>query len=384
MLLEFKVEVEIMNQAAVRMTKEIFKIVASPDEMQAVIPKGTPMDVAVVKNWQLDDFKNFLKSNGIAIEPDVEGLKQLKRVAVRCQNGTTTEEQVIAKAISPTLTKEAYLVWLAPDNKPKDLVQKGIPFAKVFNPEPPKPGKTVLGNEIPAPEGVELPPPVVLDPHITLDNEGRAVCSEGGQVKFEKNTITFDPIYKVVSPGSPEFQQMEFFCDVLIPKELSGIMTWKIHGNLTVVGQWNAGNIEVMKDAVAQCGIQTNMTGVIKIHGNLKSNYIQMSKLGVLGNCLVENSILQSELRVGGDLVVSGNPGAVMATIVDGFGIITANVVGSSEGQATVIRLRNPLEVRTSKIGNLCKGSKLEFQGRKIVQQTDGVWEGKPGSDLAT
>jgi uncharacterized protein (DUF342 family) len=184
--------------------------------------------------------------------------------------------------------------------------------------------------------------------------------------------------YIIVDSSLPQYKEAEFPCDVTVKGDLVGTAKWKIFGNFLVEGHWSAPNIEVHGNAQSASGLQTQGEGVVKVFGSMRTTYIQFSRIGVAGDLVVDSSVVQSEVRVGGSFVCRGDPGVIMGSEVSCFGAIVANRVGSDKGRRTRIQIHRRsanLKPPRSKIGILSKDTRMRVFGDIWTQTEDGSYE---------
>ena len=369
-----------INELIKSAEKDLFQVRISMDQTRLSIPKGTPVDPKI-KSWVLTDLERYLTERKFLGTCQQEALKRIRRVLTGSPPALSEDVEILV-ATAPAPSQKGFIEWLNPPVLPPDLAQRHKPLCKIHPSVPAQPGLSVYGFELAPPEGIDEPEFLVeLPPELVADDEGVVTAQADGQVKFEGGTkLVFSPTYFATEQLVLDHKKMVFGCSVHVQGDLAPGTHWKILGNFTVTGHWGSGDIEVLGDAVAQNGIQTNLEGTIKVYGNLRANYIQVSRIGVMKNVRVESSILQSEIRLGGDLECRGSPGAVLGSSVDCYGIVSINSAGGEKGRPTTIKLRNKEESRVSKIGLLASGTRMEHGGRSWTQEQSSPWETKGGS----
>ena len=355
--------------------KSYFKIKAPFDASEAFIPKGTPVAPEVMQ-WKVEDINTYLRLEGFRELMEEAAFAEFRKALRKYPNGFK-EDYTLIKGVPPVEPVAPKVVWLHHDDDPPDLVFPNIPFLKVTLPQEGKPGKDVYGRPV-EPKSNYLPPALELrlPEEVMLIDDELYISNRAGQINMRGNSLYFSSTYLLDELGKIYYQKRTWPCSLSVNSDLEGTIQWEIEGDLEVKGHWNCPNIVVHGNAFARSGIHTNNLGCVKVFGNFTGSYVQMTTMGVLGNVLVEGSILQSELRIGGNLTVRGNPGTVMGSSIDLFGYIISNKTGSDSGRRTKLRIHQTEEKKSkkSRIASLAKGTEMLVEGKSWVQEEDGFF----------
>lgn len=359
------------------------KLVVSQDHLSLYLPAGTSLSPAVGE-WTYDLLRRKVAEWGFVGDPRVDDYVALVEKAKLAASGGLAaglpEDLVILRGTPVKPPEEGRIEWLNVPPVPPDLAIIGRPVLRVLPPTPSTPGLTIYGQPIEAASDEVLPDPldITYTEGVVANPDGTYHTEESGQVRVERTHIVFTKGYAIVDSSLPEYREAEFPCDVLVNGDLAGGMRWRIYGSLTVKGHWSAPNIEVHGNAVSESGVATGNEGVIKIYGSLKTTYIQFTRIGVSGDLQVDSSIVQSEVRVGGNLLCKGDPGVVMGSEVSCFGAIIANKIGSDKGRRTRIQIhRRSQRVKPprTRIGMLTKDTRMRVFGEIWTQVADAAYE---------
>ena len=356
--------------------RKYFSLRAKSGALSAVIPKGNPVSPDVI-NWTVADLNEYLRLDGYKIDIEERAFLEFRK-AVRKNPSGFSEDYVLLNAISPVEPENATLEWLAVPGRPRDLVTRDIPFLRAKAPKPPIEGRDIYGRVLfPKNRGVPLRIHLQLDPEIVSADEETFIATQSGQVRIEGQKLRFSPTYQVTEIGVPELSRIEFPCSVHVKDDLAGARSWIVNGDLEVDGHWSSPDVTVHGNVKARSGIQTNMNGVIRIYGNAEVPFVQMSRLGITGNLLVESALLQSEIRVGGELRLRGSPGTIMGCSVDVFGNLICQKAGSDKGRRTSIRIHEDIEgglSKVSRVAMLSLGTIMRVGGRSWTAKEDGFF----------
>jgi hypothetical protein len=355
--------------------KSYFKIKTPFDASQAFIPKGTAVSLEVLQ-WKFDDMNIYLRSEGIREFMSEAAFAEFRRSLRKYPSGFK-EDYVLVSGTPPVEPTPSQMIWLADPDDPHDLVEQNVPFLKVTLPKESKTGRDVYGRPV-EPKLKYLPPAVELEmpEEICLLDQEMYVSSRSGQVKLKGHKLFFSSTYILEELGQSVFQKRVWPCGVMLNSDLEARVVWEVKGDLEVKGHWSVPSIVVHGNAIARSGIHTNLQGCLKVFGDFKATYVQMTRMGVGGNLTVDGAILQSELRVVGNVDVKGSPGAIMGSTIDTFGNMSASKVGSDNGRRTTIRIHpsDDRKRRPSRINSLSKGTEMDVDGKAWVQETDGFF----------
>ncbi|MEN9810317.1 MAG: hypothetical protein RLZZ488_1884 [Pseudomonadota bacterium] len=339
------------------------------DKLSLVIRKGVkvPNNLANLKHSELAEALTQLRIKQTPDKSTVNIIRDAARAGAH--SGADFE---VCSGEPPQGAKAGRWEWVESLRRPADHAVMDEPIIRIVPPMPPQPGKSLLGEAIaakeePTPEPITLNLPAGLE----LQPDGVVIARASGQVKIEGQEVSLELVYVIEKAHAPEFSVCEFHSNVHVLSDLIGTMKWRVFGNLEVEGHWQASDIEVFGDVQAKGGIQTNMIGTLRFWHNCQTTYIQVSQVGVLGNLVVENSVQLSDLRIGGDLTCSSNPGAILGSTVQIYGGIRANKVGSENGQRTRLILLGGDEARTSRIERLLQGTIIQYRGETFTAATD-------------
>lgn len=344
-------------------------LTVSDDKLSLLLKKGSKVSSLLAK-LKHSEFNEALAALKIKVQPNKSSIETIREAArTGLHSGADFE---ICRGTPPQGATPGRWEWVESLRRPADHAVQGEIIFRIIPPAPPTEGRDIFGNAIEAKEE-PTPEPLTfeLPPELELKDAGFIYAKASGQVKIEGTTASFEPTYIIEKAHAPEFSVCEFHSDVHVLGDLIGNMKWRVFGKLEVEGHWQAPDIEVFGDVLAKGGIQTNMIGTLRFWHNCQTTYIQVSQVGVLGTLTVENSVQLSEVRVGGDLTCTSNPGAILGSTLHVYGGVRANKVGSENGQKTQIFLLGGDEARTSRIEKLLQGTMITYNGEMYKAATD-------------
>lgn len=344
-------------------------LTVSDDKFSLLLKKGSkvPSSLTKLKHAELSAALASLKVKQPANKASIQVIREAARLGV--YNGADFE---VCQGTQPQCAEPGRWEWVESLRRPPDHAVQGEVVFRIIPPAPPRAGIDIFGNTIAAKEE-PTPEPLsfTLPPELELKEDGSVLARSSGQVKIDGVAASFEPVYVIETAHAPEYSVCEFHCDIHVLGDLIGNMKWRVFGRLEVEGHWQAPDIEVFGDVLAKGGIQTNMIGTLRFWHNCQTTYIQVSRVGVLGSLVVENSIQLSEVRVGGDLTCTSNPGVILGSTLHVYGGVRANKVGSENGQKTRLSLLGGEQAKTSRIERLLQGTMITYNGEMYCAATD-------------
>ncbi len=352
---------------------QYFSLKVTKSVMKAYIPKGTSLDPSLAE-IDFSTFLDFLRNqHGVMLDPEPQVLEELQN-AMRYNPYGFKQNFDIVHGTEPKEGQPGQLKRLQHTGLPDDMVIEGVPFMQYVPPVPPVDGTDVHGNVTPAPVLVDPLKELVIPDELEMTEDGMIVPLASGQIEMEEQYIRFRNLYRIDDPTEQVFQNFEFHTNVWIEGDLAGNMNWRIYGNLIVDGHLSAGNIEVHGKLEVNLGIQTNYEGTLRVFGDVKTGYLQMTQIGVEGNLTVDRGILQCDLRVGGNIKCLGMPGAIQGSKVFCLASVQANRAGSDAGIPTELTMPYVDRTRPIRISQLSSGTKMNYKRKSWVTSGKGAF----------
>ncbi len=358
----------------------LFKLIVSKDGMTVHIPAKTKISKRLYE-FTYEDICSYLNQLGYKIKIKENIYQELKKISIS-KEPYFLEDFVILKGRPFMDARGDILKWTPQKNSPPDLIQPGIPFAKIFKSRGCLPAVTVFGVEIPLTnEQLEKQPgdSIDLPEEVTVNSENILVSKVGGQVSLKTNKLMINLCYVIEKLNEDYFKKVHFPCSVEVKCDLSGEINWVIDNDLTVQEFWSASNIIVKGNVKANGGIQTNLTAdensTIQVLGNMEANYIQSSRFFVGGSLKILKAVTNSNLVVVKDLDCTGDPGRISACEIElKEGILKAKIVGSEKEKPSAISFASADFANNSSITSLGEGTRIKIGRSRFIVQTTQFW----------
>lgn len=352
---------------------QYFSVKVTKSLMSAFIPKGTAFH-SDLKDLSYDTFLDFLRGqHGIVLDPLPKVLDDLKAAHRYSPYGLKQNFELVS-GTEPVPGRPGKLKFLNPPSVPQDLVVAGVPFMRYVHPVLPVEGQNVHGASLAAPQLPDQLTELMLPPEMELDESGNVVSKISGQARLDGSQVMLTALYRVDDPTEPILQNFEWPCGVWIEGDLSGSMKWRVCGDLNVDGHLSAPHIEVLGNLVVKLGIQTNHEGILRVWGNVQTGYLQMSRMGIMGNLDVDRGILQCQLRVKGHIKCLGMPGSVQGSQLFTLASLQANRAGSDAGIPTELSLPYINQAKPIRVGLIAAGTKINFKVKSWTTTGKGTF----------
>jgi len=181
-------------------------------------------------------------------------------------------------------------------------------------------------SEFPKGQNVYVPP----------ENPRVLVSSVDGHVFFKDGKIHVSPVYEVNGDIDHSTGNIHFVGNLIVKGTVRE--SFLVEAKEAEIGGDVEGTVFTRKNLTVGGGIVSKKHKVIS-GGNLKANYILSSKVEAFGDIEVSKFIRESEVKAGGSIIVSGEPGIIVGGNLWAKRGIRANVIGSSFSAHTTIRL---------------------------------------------
>lgn len=261
------------------------------------------------------------RERGIDVTPEVERALSEAEAVYAASGGPA--ERVIARAVPAKPGADATIEWAegcdptAPDT-PQDgkddddpvcfynvrtfvRVARGDRVATVRPATGGEDGRDVCGGTISTTPGKPLS--FTFDKSLSLDPEGPLVAERDGVLKIEGRTVRVDPVLEIAGTVDFSTGNIEFDGDIHIRNDIRDHFTVQTSKSVTVDGLIDASHIRCGENLHVRRGVAGRGVGTLRVGGDAEVGYLAQVGVHVGGDLRFAQEIVQSEVRVGGDLV---------------------------------------------------------------------------------
>lgn len=261
-------------------------------------------------------------------------------------------------------------------------VKTGQLVAMVKFKEPAVPGRTVFGDEIPAPPDDELI--VRVGEGIQQRDGNRFYATCDGIPQIDAESISLSKV--LVHNGDVNLRtgNIRFDGPVEIKGSVDSGAVVETSGDLIIHGSVRAGNVKSSGNIVVRGGIVTGSTGRIQAKGDLTSDFIENSTIVCGGNLTVTKALINSKVICGGIIRISAKDGVVAGGLISARDAINTKNLGFKRGALTILnvgvdwRVEQAMQIRKERIEKLkTRGEADRAALRELVQKSKAQTTGR-------
>lgn len=196
-------------------------------------------------------------------------------------------------------------------------VRKGEVIARYHRAKPGIPGMNVKGDELPVEPVRELPPLMGRGIAVSAQDPDVYEASVEGKIEYKDGKINIINVHQVNGDVDLITGKIEFYGDVVISGNVEAGVTIRAGKSLTIEGTVEAANLFAGEDIVLKRGIQGNQKGKVVARGDIYADFIEHTEVQA-GRNVRANSILNSTVRAGEKVILTGRKGCIIGGYVHG------------------------------------------------------------------
>ena len=208
-------------------------------------------------------------------------------------------------------------------------------------------GKNIFGKEV-YPEVDEEGFKLKIGENVARNAQGQFVSGIHGMPNIELDKISVSPIYIHKGDVNLSTGRVEFDGNAIIIGNVESGGRIEVTGNLEVKGMIAQAYVKVGGDLVVKGGILTSDKGFVHVKGNLSSEFVENSQVLVNQNMKVKNSVMNSNVIVGGSLTQVTNTGIIGGGSIHVRKRIMCGNLGLDIGTPTMIQSGSDWKVERS------------------------------------
>ena len=354
------------------------KLITDIDGMTAkisVVPErqgGEPLSVPMLKNF-LDENKIIYGIDSEILSSIV--LKQIYNQEVKVAFGLPAVDEKPAEPEYTFLVDRGkpfkQLDYERIDLKELNFIQnkkEGELLARLSKPQPPADGKDIFGNTIPAARGV-TPPEFSAGTGAVLSEDNKEITAAiDGNARLENGNVIVEPLISVENIDYSN-GNIDFNGSVDISGRVADGFNVKARGDIQIGKSISRVNITSGGDIILKAGISGNDEGIIVCGGDLYARYIESANILCSGNIYVEEAIMHSSVKAGGDIILSGKRAEIFGGRIYASGSVRCKKLGSINEPVTELFLGLSLDQFTAMENLQNTVSKCTFRLNELEMQ---------------
>lgn len=278
-------------------------------------------------------------------------------------SGKNLHGTIIAQGLQPEAGEEIYLhptYSEAPKIDPKEfqidmraaqnrkVVKKDEQIAELRYKDG-KLGKNVYGEDVHM-VAETAPDTLVIGENITPDGKGRFMSAIDGIPSVEDTSISCSTVYVHEGDVNLTTGDINYDGSVQITGNVDGGASVIVTGDLIIEGMILPSFVKCGGNLTVAGGIVTSGHGWIEVEKNLEADFIENSKVSVHDNLTVKNSVFNSDVVVGSNLIVMDKAnGRVAGGHVSVKNVIRTGHFGFAEGLKTICRMGGDWKIERRK-----------------------------------
>ncbi|MCX8029771.1 MAG: FapA family protein [Brevinematales bacterium] len=210
-----------------------------------------------------------------------------------------------------------------------------------------KPGITVKGKTIPAPDGKDISIQSLVGKNVEISPDGlELIAKEEGQVVFKQGKINVEPILEILKDISPETGDIDFVGNVIIRGSVRDTFKVKAGGNVDIWGTVEKAEVIADGNVIVRTGIQGKEVGRIVAGGDVISKFIERANIKAGGNVIALEYILHSNIVSKSRVFCFGRKASITGGTVKALYEISAKQLGAESWTDTVLEVGSDPELQ--------------------------------------
>jgi len=207
-----------------------------------------------------------------------------------------------------------------------NTVKAGQIIAEKIPPTPGRKGKDVFGNEINPKPGKDIK--LVAGENTEVIDDTKVIATADGLPEYKDGKFEVKKFLKIKGDIDYSVGNIDFPGDVLIEGNIKAGFTVKAEGNIQINGLIESATV-VAKGDINATGVKGRGKAFIHSNKNINLKFVENAEVEAHGNITINGSAVNSFLKAGENLKVTGKPGELVGGRVVVGKVVDAEVIGS-------------------------------------------------------
>lgn len=225
-------------------------------------------------------------------------------------------------------------------------VKADEPLAEKFPPSEGEHGMTVMGQELPARPGRDVPFPIGKNVTFSKENPNIVVAQVAGMPHMISGKIHVYPVYEI--SGNVDFStgNIQFVGDVIIRGGVLEGFVVKCDANLTVYGPVAGAVLEAGGNVFLNKGMHGQDKGSITAGEDVVAKFLEHCTVRAGGNIKTTDGVIQCNVNAKKNVICEGKKGVIIGGRVSAGEEVKAKVIGNYMATPTEIEAGGSPKVR--------------------------------------
>ncbi|MDC7228223.1 MAG: FapA family protein [Spirochaetales bacterium] len=225
--------------------------------------------------------------------------------------------------------------------------KKGDIIAKLGAPVPASDGTDIFGRKLLASRGA-VEPVFSAGEGSVMSEDGKTITATiDGNARLDKGRVIVEPLISVEDVDYSN-GNMDFAGSLDVRGRIADGFNIKAKGDIQIGKSVSRVSITGGGDIILKAGITGNDEGIIVCEGDLYARYIESASILCRGTIYVEEAIMHSSVKAGGDIVLKGKRAEIFGGRIFSAGSITCKKLGSINEPLTEVFLGTDLDSYTA------------------------------------
>lgn len=246
------------------------------------------------------------------------------------------------RSYAPTIAKDGSADYKS--LKVFESVKEGETVATLVQPSEGVDGCTVKGRAIPAQRGRDSRFP--KGKNVRVSEDGLSLLAvKSGRVDYIMDRIEVADVFRIAGDVDMGVGNIQFDGDVIVFGNVISGLTIEATGTVEIGGYVEASTIIAGKDIILKNGMQGMEKGCLKAGGNIVARFMERSTVEAQGS-IISDSIVHCSVTAGDFIKMQGKWARILGGTLRAGRMITANTIGSTSNELTVIEMGASAEMR--------------------------------------
>ena len=218
-------------------------------------------------------------------------------------------------------------------------ISKGDVLCSLELSAPGKPGKDILGREIPFRAGRK--PVLPVGTNTAVSEDGLSLLSTAdGCIELLKNRINVNDVYVVRGDVGSASGNISAKGSVIVEGDVRGSFRVQAGRDITIHGMVESSYLEAGGNIVISRGVNGAGKGTLKAGGNISGKYFENAILEAGGD-VYSDVLMNSRVTAGGSVLLRGREGALIGGECQVGRRVYAKNIGNPGGRATKVSIQS-------------------------------------------